>query len=358
MLPIVVVLLLAVAPRTALATHAPCGSTLTSDTTLDSDLSCTDTALVIGADGISVDLAGHTIAFSGVLPDFGPPNFEPHGVSDFGFDDVTIRGGTIVGFHGGVQATGADALLVEDLILIDNTFGIGLRDVHYSRIANNIVNNAMDSSTRFGIGLNQSSNNVISNNLVKNNGLFGITMRESSDNLLEGNRASGNANGFHLDGSSGNTLEGNTANDNENFGFTLSGGSSDNTLEGNTATGNLGEVAFNLIESSGNTLLGNTASNNVSHGFGVGDFSFGNTLKENNANANGGSGFIVGDVSSGNTLEGNKAEGNGNVSNQQKRDTLGAERSGAGWRSGELPEGPVVASSPFGGLSLHLLPAL
>ena len=46
------------------------------------------------------------------------------------------------------------------------------------------------------------------------------------------------------------------------------------------------------------------------------------------------------------------------VSNQQKWDTLGAERSGAGWRSGELPEGPVVESSPFGGLSLHLLPAL
>ena len=46
------------------------------------------------------------------------------------------------------------------------------------------------------------------------------------------------------------------------------------------------------------------------------------------------------------------------VSNQQKWDTLGAERSGAGWRSGELPEGTVVASSPFGGLSLHLLPAL
>ena len=48
----------------------------------------------------------------------------------------------------------------------------------------------------------------------------------------------------------------------------------------------------------------------------------------------------------------------GGVSNQQKWDTLGAERSGAGWRSGELPEGPVVASSSFGGLSLHLLPAL
>ena len=52
------------------------------------------------------------------------------------------------------------------------------------------------------------------------------------------------------------------------------------------------------------------------------------------------------------------AQRNPSVSNQQKWDTLGAERSGAGWRSGELPEGPVVASSPFGGLSPHLLPAL
>ena len=46
------------------------------------------------------------------------------------------------------------------------------------------------------------------------------------------------------------------------------------------------------------------------------------------------------------------------VSNQQKWDTLGAERSWAGWRSGELPDGPIVASPPFDGLSLHLLPAL
>ena len=46
------------------------------------------------------------------------------------------------------------------------------------------------------------------------------------------------------------------------------------------------------------------------------------------------------------------------VSNQQKWDTLGAERLEIGRGLGELPEGPVVASSPFGGLSLHLLPAL
>ena len=46
------------------------------------------------------------------------------------------------------------------------------------------------------------------------------------------------------------------------------------------------------------------------------------------------------------------------VSNQQKWDTMEAERSGVGRGSGELPEGPVVASSLFDGLSLNVFSAL
>ena len=42
------------------------------------------------------------------------------------------------------------------------------------------------------------------------------------------------------------------------------------------------------------------------------------------------------------------------VGNQQKWHTLKPERSWVGWRSGELPEGPVMASSPFDCLGLHL----
>ncbi len=47
-----------------------------------------------------------------------------------------------------------------------------------------------------------------------------------------------------------------------------------------------------------------------------------------------------------------------NVGNQQKWHTLVPERSEVGWRSGELPEDPVVLSSPFDCLSLYLLSAL
>ncbi len=47
-----------------------------------------------------------------------------------------------------------------------------------------------------------------------------------------------------------------------------------------------------------------------------------------------------------------------NVGNQQEWHTLVPERSEVGWRSGELPEDPVVLSSPFDCLSLYLLPSL
>ena len=43
------------------------------------------------------------------------------------------------------------------------------------------------------------------------------------------------------------------------------------------------------------------------------------------------------------------------VGNQQKWDTVEGERSGVVWSFCEIPEGPVVASSPFDRLSLHLL---
>ena len=46
----------------ALASHVGCGDTITTDTTLDSDLvNCRNNGIVIGADNITLDLNGHTI---------------------------------------------------------------------------------------------------------------------------------------------------------------------------------------------------------------------------------------------------------------------------------------------------------
>ena len=54
----------------ALASHVGCGDTITTDTTLDSDLAnCPNNGIVIGADNITLDLNGHTIDGDGALVD-------------------------------------------------------------------------------------------------------------------------------------------------------------------------------------------------------------------------------------------------------------------------------------------------
>jgi hypothetical protein len=95
----------------ASATHVRCGQLVTHDTKLDSDLvDCPPVgrhgaALRIGADGVTLDLNGHTIS----------SNAEPIGTravdNRAGFDRVTVKNGTMTGFdfpifiEGGVNNT-------------------------------------------------------------------------------------------------------------------------------------------------------------------------------------------------------------------------------------------------------------
>src|SRR5215216_7509934 len=52
----------------ALASHLRCGDTITTDTTLDSELvNCPNNGIVIGADNITLDLNGHRIDGDGEL---------------------------------------------------------------------------------------------------------------------------------------------------------------------------------------------------------------------------------------------------------------------------------------------------
>src|SRR4051812_48505646 len=92
-----------VGPGTA-AAGAPavrCGATITRSTTLTADLpDCPGTGLVIGADGITLDLGGHTI--SGTNAGGG------EGIANDGHGGVQIRNGTISGFRfNGVGIRGA-----------------------------------------------------------------------------------------------------------------------------------------------------------------------------------------------------------------------------------------------------------
>jgi parallel beta-helix repeat protein len=89
--------------------HVNCGDILTEDTVLDADLTCPQDTIAIhfGASNITLDLGGHTL--SGYDPGTG--------ILAQGYEGITIRNGTIEGFHDGVFLIDARNVIIEDLTI-------------------------------------------------------------------------------------------------------------------------------------------------------------------------------------------------------------------------------------------------
>jgi parallel beta helix pectate lyase-like protein len=81
-----------------------CGETVTTSFKLTGDLDCPQVAgFVVGADGIDINLAGHSM-FGGIAEGGGGPT----GIDNTGgHDDVTIRNGAVAGFGFGIVTTDA-----------------------------------------------------------------------------------------------------------------------------------------------------------------------------------------------------------------------------------------------------------
>ena len=103
------------AAPTARASHVSCGQTITTDTTLDSDLAdCSGHGVVIGAHGLTLDLAGHTIDGNGSQ---SSSFFDDSGVFDNGYTDLTVRKGGVTDFTDGVHVQFAPRGHVHDLTI-------------------------------------------------------------------------------------------------------------------------------------------------------------------------------------------------------------------------------------------------
>src|SRR5687768_13573747 len=154
-----------VAPGQATATHVACGDTLTQDTTLDSDLvGCPARGLVMGADGVDLDLAGHTISGT-------PTSF--FGIEARGVRELTIRNGSITGF---------------------SSFGLLMSDVSDSRVTEVTV-----SAHFVGIYVvGDSDRNRIERNSVTANS--GLELQDDSDaNVVARNSIVAGIDGINLD---------------------------------------------------------------------------------------------------------------------------------------------------------------
>ena len=281
-----------------------CGQEITTDTTLDSDLTCASgPALIIAADNIVLDLAGHTIS--------GDPKGGSNtpGILFRGVSGSTVRNGTVQHFGAGVALEGGARNVVQNITSQDNIgpdsgdFGDGIvvQDSKQNRIeGNTIVRNGPYSGISL---LGASEHNVIRHNIVADN------------NMLQ----TGDPNAGRQD-----------------MGIRIEGpGASHNTVDSNTVTGSgadgitLLPVCLNrdsnppcvgVPPNQYNRILNNTANGNGTSGRGDGVkvFSVPNplpaahsTIADNSANGNKeyGIGFEV--LSTNNKAIRNSAHGNG-----------------------------------------------
>jgi hypothetical protein len=115
----------------ASASHVTCGDVITDDTTLDSDIDCLGFAapnLVIGADHVKLDLAGHTIFTTNV------------GVLNEGHDHVKIEAGGVVAPCGTpILLRGADRNRIKNLSAGGGCGGVRLEESDENRLVGNAL---------------------------------------------------------------------------------------------------------------------------------------------------------------------------------------------------------------------------
>ena len=180
----------AVAPALAEADHLRCGDVVTESVTLDADLlRCPGAGLVIGADGVTVDLGGHVI--EGVRASFGNT-----GVVNPGFAGVRIQGGTIREFVTGVsvrprppgpgegERVAAAPGVLQRLEFVDNRVGVELTRVHGTTLRRSVIRGSWEAGVV--VDATTGRNRIVRN--VIHRSWNGVSVRErSTDTVVSGN---------------------------------------------------------------------------------------------------------------------------------------------------------------------------
>ncbi len=292
-----------------------CGQTVTVSTKLTRDLiGCPGTGLVIGADGITIDLNGHRI--SGVnAPDSA-------GIADDGHRGVTVENGTITDFFvHGIRLHEAPHSVVRDVRILrigagnvegDAAAGIFVEasagvKVTGSRISNDVVSWQSD-----GVVVLGSPRVVLRDNHLDRNSWNGAVVLDSPDVKVVRNTLDRNGNqGIEVNAQSDRILvAGNRARGNTQSGLVV-GALEHGRVVGNRVSGNAGAgvFMFDLIDSS---IAGNVA---VRNGVGIelagGQFgSHGNRVVRNRTDDNADTGIVLADGANDNRVSRNTANGN------------------------------------------------
>jgi parallel beta-helix repeat protein len=261
-------LALSMVPAAAFADgRVHCGDVLTEDTVLKNDLTdCPGDGLIIGVDGVMVDLNGHEID--------GTDAAGSAGIRNRGHDKVIIKDGDSEGldiseFKTGVLLRGAEHNRVRGLNMEGSSFGIALfnSDVNHLR-DNGALGGAFNQCGTVrgaAIALFNSHENDIQRNSAQLSD-FGIALVASHRNLLEENQSApvdsdGNqCFGIYFADSNHNVVRNNVADNNDIDGIFVAAGSRNTQIVGNRAVFN-GDDGID-VNSSATTITRNTANKN------------------------------------------------------------------------------------------------
>lgn len=300
---------LAMTAAPASAAHVVCGQLITASITLDSDVGpCPGDGLVVTASNVTVDLGGKRVFAANGAGDNA-------GIRLTGQTGVTVTGGTVEGFDAGVAIEGGSGNTVRGLT------------------AQNNVNDFLGRPCLLGdgIGILDSSDNLVAGNQVLNNGPFGgvSVVGDSDRNVIRDNVASGN----NIVGQS----PGGCGNSRQDEGIRIEGPGADaNRVENNRVEKSLlagiglhgfvcgaANPAGNTAPNQGTVVVGNVVSGTAGTGnasginfleqgpAGIVCASFGNTVEGNSSTGNEGDGIFVANSSHDNVISRNVVNGNG-----------------------------------------------
>jgi len=279
-----------------------CGQEITQDTTLDGDLTCAEgPAIVIAADGVTLDLGGFTVSGEGGAEAGAGPGILLRGVSG-----CRVRNGTVEHFGAGVVISGGSGNVVERVTAQDNIgstsgdFGDGIV-VSNSR-ENKIRNNVVQRNGPFsGISLVEECHaNEVRNNAVTNNNMSHVADpaagRQAMGIRIEGPAAHHNKvvrNTVTGSGSNGIvvlptcTSMDNCAGTPPNEQNEISRNHSNNNGTSGRGDGIKLFMVANPVPPTENTITQNVANNNATNGIGIDQGATNNQITKNRARGNG-----------------------------------------------------------------------
>ena len=186
-------------------TTTACGQVVEGLVELNSDLDCSGDGLIVGADGTTIRLNGHTITGPG-------PDSSKVGVSVGNQDGVMIEGpGTIEQFQAGIYAAGAEGTVISGMNLRDNQIAVFSTGTEGLQAMQNDL-----SENRIGVGSHSSNGLQLTENLMTGNVLTGISFMTTDNSLISKNDIRESHNGIYIDSeSNSNRIESNDVLENE-----------------------------------------------------------------------------------------------------------------------------------------------